>query len=322
MNPAEGAAIDVDGDIAAALARLAPDVVVHTSGPFQTQDHRVARACIAQGCHYLDLADARDFVATIGALDAQARARGVLVVSGASSVPALTAAVVDDALPGFRRLDGIDTGISAAQQTQRGLATTAAVLGYAGRPVPSLRGGQPHALHGWQATRAVRYPELGWRLFGACDVPDLALFPARYPTLQSLRFAAGHEVPLLHAGTWALSWLVRLGLVSSLAPRAAALLRLAGWFDRLGSGRSGFHMRLTGLGHDGRPRERRFFLLAGSGHGPQIPCVPAILLAQRLAAGTERRRGAMPCLDLVTLDDYLAALEGFDIRVVREPAHG
>ena len=67
-------------------------------------DHRVARACINQRCHYLDLADAREFVATIDALDADAKANDVLVVSGASSVPCLTAAVIDAYLPGMSGL--------------------------------------------------------------------------------------------------------------------------------------------------------------------------------------------------------------------------
>ena len=138
-NPAEGHALDIDGDIAGALAAIAPDIVIHTTGPFQSQDYRVAQACIAQGCHYVDLADARSFVAGIGALDAAARAAGVLVVSGASSVPCLTAAVIDDYLPRFARLDSVDYGISAAQQTNRGLATAASVLSYVGQPFEALR---------------------------------------------------------------------------------------------------------------------------------------------------------------------------------------
>jgi short subunit dehydrogenase-like uncharacterized protein len=128
FHSAEGFTVDIDGDLAAAFARIAPDIVVHTTGPFQTQDHRVARACIAQGSHYLDLADARDFVVTIASLDTEAKAKGVLVVSGASSVPCLTAAVIDAYLPAFEQLEAVDYGISAAQQTNRGLATTAAVL--------------------------------------------------------------------------------------------------------------------------------------------------------------------------------------------------
>jgi len=49
---------------------------------------------------------------------------------------------------------------------------------------------------GWQGLNGVRYPELGLRLFGYCDIPDLELFPDRYRDLRSLRFVAGHEVKL------------------------------------------------------------------------------------------------------------------------------
>lgn len=314
-NPAEGHAIDIDGDLTPALARILPDIVIHTTGPFQSQDHRVARACIEQGCHYLDLADARGFVTGIGALDASARARGVLLVSGASSVPCLTAAVVDQYRAGFARLDRIDYGISAAQQTNRGLATTSAVLSYVGQAFTRLRDGRMAPVHGWQDTHAVRYPELGLRLFGNCDVPDLDLFPARYPEVHDIRFAAGHELKILHLGTWALGWLVRAGLVRSLDAYAAPLLRLAFAFDRFGSSRSGFHMILSGEGPDGKPRQVRFFMIARSGHGPFIPCVPAVLLARKLARGEVERRGATPCVDLIDLPDYRRALEGLDISI-------
>jgi hypothetical protein len=318
VHPAEAHAIDINSGLSEALARIAPDIVVHTSGPFQTQDHRVARACISQGCHYLDLADARDFVATIDSLDAEAKARDVLVVSGASSVPCLTAAVIDAYLPCFTRLDAVDYGISAAQHTNRGLATTSAVLSYVGKPMTMLRDGRMKTVFGFEDTHAEHYPELGWRLFGNCDIPDLTLFPARYPTLQSMRFAAGHELKLLHLGTRALGVLVRLGFIRSLDRHSLFLLRLAFLLDPFGSGRSGLHMILTGTGHDCRARERRFHLIARSGHGPYIPCMPAILLARKLARGVVDMRGATPCLGLIDLDSYLKALEGLDISTIRD----
>lgn len=317
-NAAEIHAIDIDGELGDALARIAPDIVIHTTGPFQSQDHRVARACIAQGCHYLDLADARTFVATIDQLDADAKAKDVLVVSGASSVPCLTAAVIDAYLPAFARLEAVDYGISAAQHTNRGLATTSAVLSYVGKPMTMLREGAMTTVYGWEDTHSVHYPGLGHRLFGNCDIPDLTLFPRRYPTLKSMRFAAGHELKLLHAGTRMLGLLVRLGIIGSLSDHAEKLLKLAFVFDRFGSGRSGFHMFLDGIGHDGNPLKRRFRIVARSGHGPYIPCMPAILLAQRLARGSITQRGATPCVDLIDLDSYLAALEGLDITVIRD----
>ena len=162
----------------------------------------------------------------------------------------------------------IDYGISTAQQTNRGLATTSSVLSYVGKPLLRLSDGRMQLVFGWQDTHAVRYPELGLRLFGNCDVPDLDLFPQRYPEMRSIRFAAGHELKILHADTWLLSWLVRLGRIRSLDTHAERLLALAHLFDCFGPSRSGFHMFLTGEGPDGRPRRVRFFIVARSRHGP------------------------------------------------------
>src|SRR5882757_11237739 len=54
------AAFDRDGDLAAQLTSLRPDILVDASGPFQAygnQRYRVIEACIAQRVNYLDLAD-------------------------------------------------------------------------------------------------------------------------------------------------------------------------------------------------------------------------------------------------------------------------
>jgi len=314
INPAEGCLLDIDCDIEARLREIRPDIVIHTTGPFQFQDHRVARAAIAAGAHYLDLADARHFVASIGQLDEAAKAARVAVIAGASSVPCLTAAFIDRYKPRFTRLESAVYGITAAQATNRGLGTAAAILSYVGKPFSILSGGKQRRVYGWQGLHAVRYPELGVRLFGYCDVPDLDIFPARYPDLRELRFVAGHEVKVLHIGTWLLSWIVRLGLVKSLSPYAERLHKLSFLFDPLGSDKSGFHMFLEGEGRGGERAEVRIFLVARQAHGPNIPCIPAILLARRLAAGDAIAPGARPCLDLVGLDEIMEAIEELDIE--------
>jgi hypothetical protein len=282
----------------------------------------VAQACLAQGCHYIDLADARGFVTGIDRLDAAARQRQLLLVSGASSVPCLTAALIDDYRPRFASMLAVDYGITAAQQTNRGAATLASILSYVGRPFTTLIDGRRATVYGWQGLHTERYPRLGRRLFGNCDIPDLELFPARYPSLRTVRFKAGSEIGLLHIGLWLFSWLVRLRVISDLTRLAPPLHRLAARFDTLGSGRSGFHMRLSGIGHDGVRRTERFFLIASSGHGPYIPCMPAILLARGLANGNVTATGARACLDLIDLRTYLAALEGLDIEIIRSAEPG
>jgi hypothetical protein len=316
INPTEGCALDISGDIEARLRVLGPDIVIHTTGPFQLQGHRVARAAIATGAHYLDLADAREFVATIGELDMAAKQAGVAVITGASSVPCLTAAFIDRYRPRFAALESATYGIAAAQATNRGVGTAAAILSYVGKPFTVVADGKPKRVFGWQGLHAVRYPEVGLRLFGYCDIPDLELFPTRYPELRNLEFVAGHEVKALHLGTWLLSWIARLGLVKSWARYAAPLLRLSFLFDRFGSDKSGFHMFLDGRDSEGKPMRIAIFMIARQVHGPYIPCVPAILLAKRLAAGEMIAPGARPCLDLVTLDNIMAAVAHLDIDTI------
>ena len=313
LNPASGCAIDIDGDIEARLREIGAHIVIHTTGPFQGQDHRVARAAIAAGAHYLDLADAREFVSTIGELDAAAKKAGVAVIAGASSVPCLTAAFLDRYTPHFAKLTGATYGIAAAQATNRGLGTAASILSYVGKPFTILAAGRRKRVFGWQGIHAVRYPELGLRLFGYCDIPDLDLFPQRYPDLRDLRFVAGHEVKLLHIGTWLLSWTVRLGFIKSLATHAERLLKLSFLFDPLGSDKSGFHMFLRGTDHRRRPAEVRIFMVARQVHGPNIPCFPAIILARRIAAGHGPGPGARPCLDLIDIDELLGSMQHLDI---------
>jgi len=317
-NPAQAYSVDIESELDDRLRDAAPDMVIHTVGPFQGQSYAVAEACVRQRCHYVDLADGRAFVAGIGVLDRSARHADVLIVSGASSVPCLTAAVVDDALPRFSSIEELDYGISAAQQTNRGAATAASVLSYIGRPFTTLRNGMIATVFGWQDLHAERHPELGLRLFGNCDVPDLELFPKRYPSLRTVRFGAGHEIKLMDLGMWVLSWGVRLRLLPSLERNSKRLLKSSFLFDPLGSSRSGFHMHLKGKGRDGGERTERFYIIARRGHGPFIPCMPAILLAQRLASGDLPQRGARPCLDMIGLGCFAKALEGLDISIIRE----
>ncbi len=219
-------AIDVSRSIKTALEKLKPDLVINTVGPFQDQSYQVAEACIHFGCHYLDLADGRDFVVGIRALEIAAKSQNISVVSGASSVPCLSAAVIDHYSSQFASLHSIEYGISTAQHTTRGLATTQAVLSYAGKSFPTLINGDRKKIFGWHGIRSYRFKTLGKRWLSNCDVPDLTLFPERYKTLKTVRFYAGLEIPLLQFGLWGLSWLVRSRLISNLASWAKFLLKI------------------------------------------------------------------------------------------------
>lgn len=299
---------------AEALRASGARVLIHAAGPFQHQDYRVAEACIAASCHYLDLADGRDYVCGIGALHERAEACGLLVVSGASSVPALSAAVVDRYRPQFAQLESIRHAISSGA-VPPGLATMRAVMGYVGKPFRRWRDGRWQTVHGWQDLHTHRFPPpVGRRWLASCDVPDLELFPQRYAGVREVCFHAGVGYASTTIATWALSWLVRLRLLTSLVPLSRPLHALATWIAPWGSKHSAMHVQLRGQGHDGRPLQQNWTLLAGSDHGPRIPCLPAIALARKLLRGELAQRGAMPCLGLLQLEEILGAVPGLDIR--------
>lgn len=315
-SPAEPAVLDARSTILAAeLRRLGANVVVHAAGPFQGQDYIVPRACIEAGAHYVDLADARAYVCGIKTIDEAARSSDVLVVSGASSVPALSSAAVDQLQTHFSKIDSIDHGITSGAKPP-GLAAMQGVLGYVGKPIAQWRDGAWRTAYGWQDLARRRYPQpIGVRWLGNCDVPDLELFPQRYAPVRTVMFRSGVAMKVSMLSTWAASWLVRAGLMKSLAPLVPRLRRAALAMERFGSKCSGMHVTVHGLNHQSQPISRTWWLLASNNHGPQVPCFPAIALARKLLRGEVSTRGAMPCMGLLTLDEILAVGSGLDLEV-------
>ena len=313
VNQTETERLDINNALETSLAKINPDIVIHTSGPFQAQSYHVAEACIAQGCDYIDLADGRKFVEDITNLDKNAKANNTLVISGASSVPCLTSALVDHYIDEFQQLEKLDFGITTAQKTSRGEATTAAILSYTGKPFNTLINGKTVNVFGWQNIHARTFPKLGKRLLGNCEIPDLSLFPKRYPQLKTVRFYAGIEIPFIHTSLWLISWLVRIGLITKLEKTAGLLLKIAAYFDRFGSNKSAFYMSMIGTNQENKKKTITFELTALSGDGPYVPCMPAILLAKKLARNEISKKGAYPCVGFITLGEYLSALEPLDI---------
>lgn len=311
---ARSARLDVDDPgFAHALAGLAPALVVHAAGPYRPGRHEVPRAAIEAGAHYVDLADNREFVCGIAALDARARAKGVLVASGASSVPALSAAVVDSFLPGFARLERIDLGIASSSRLP-GLGTVRSVLACAGRPIPRWRDGRAGTAVGWASLRRHRFAhESLVRWLCDCDVPDLEIFPRRYEGVRDVAFGAGTGSALAQFGLRALAALSRAGLVRDPVAWARPLHGAGDRLRRFGDGHSAMFVTVEGIDARGARRTRRWELHAHADHGPQLPALAAVVVADKLRAGTLAARGAMPCVGLFTLAEWLAETQGLDV---------
>jgi hypothetical protein len=300
--------------LALQLRKLGVTTVIHTAGPFQDQGYEVARAAIKAGSHYFDLSDGRAFVNGIVRLDAEARAAGVSVVSGVSSLPALSSAVVDKYRGEFMRLDAIRIGITSGAVIP-GVATIRAILGYAGKRFRTLEDGAWVDVYGWLDTQQHDFPKsVGARLISRCDVPDLDLLPLRYAGVRTVSFHAGFASGTAHKVIERIARLVKQGHLGSALPLARPLYALGRWLRPLFSDRGAMFVRLEGLHENGAPLALTWNLVARENHGPNIPCAAAIALANKVAAGARLPAGAMPCMGLLTVEDLMEPLKGLSIR--------
>lgn len=292
-------------DFESKLRQLNPFLVIHTGGPFQGQDYKVPQLCINVGCHYIDLADDRRFVCDINKLDQAAKEKKLLIVSGASSVPGLSSTVVDHYLPRFKELTTIDFAISPGNKAERGEATVRAILSYTGHPFKVLRDKRWIDVIGWGESKQREFGgSIGTRWLANIDIPDLELFPTRYPTTKNVHFQAGLEVAILHHGMSIMSKLTRLNIVKCWSPLTKFIVKASELFLPFGSDNGGMIVALNGLDHESNPLQVDWTLYANDGVGPYIPTISTIILARKLIMGEINDTGAMPCQGMYSLEEF------------------
>ena len=302
----QGVGIDLSKPgLSKTLSSLGVELLIHTAGPFQAQGYAVATAAVAAGAHYIDLADGRRFVCDFSeSLHKTFESAGRTAVSGASTVPALSSAVVDHLCEGWQHIDTIDICIAPAQSAPRGKATIAGVLSYCGAPIRVWSDGQWQARAGWARPERVEFARLKPRLGALCDIPDLELFPQRYAARQRVMFRAALEVGFTQRAFALLAGLRGQGLLPNPTKLAGILNFGAGAFDFLGTAVGGMVVRAAGVDSAGKPRQRAWHIQASDDHGPEIPCMAAILLAQRMGQGKSFAAGAFACAGMLALSEF------------------
>lgn len=300
----EAVALDTATVTADVLRATAAAVVVDAAGPFQGAEPTTARAAIAAGLHYVDLADGRDFVAAFPALDDAARAAGVVALTGCSSTPALSNAALDRLTAGWREVVSVEAAISPGARAPRGLSVMRAILSWLGRPVRVFEGGEWTMRTGWSGLYRRDFGRAGRRRVSLCETPDLDLFPARFRPRERALFLAGLEPWPAHAGAWVLGRLVSL-LHFDPVPLAGLLVRLSDWAAPLGSDRGAMRVEAWGVDDGGRALRAVWRLVAEPGEGPVTPGLPALAAIRAITAGRVAP-GARACVGVLTLEDIVA----------------
>ena len=283
------------------------DVVIDAAGPFQDSGLRLVEAAIEAGVDYIDLADGREWVVGFAdRFDGCARAARVRLVTGASSIPALSHAVLDRLVAGWNRVDDIRIGIFPGNRAPRGLSVVEAILSYAGKPVRVFRDGRWSEEWGWGGLRRVDVGPAGRRWASVCDTPEQDLLVSRYRPTGSAQFFAGMELSLLHLGLAGLSLPVRAGLIRSLRPWSRPLLKIAQWLLPFGSDRGAMLVEASGLDGSGAPVRSSWLLNADANRGPYVPVLPAVALVRRWRDRRKPEAGASACSGMLDLDEFEA----------------
>ena len=317
----EPVVFDSKGDLDAQLTELGPWLVVDAAGPFQAafqSGYELAKACIKHGIHYIDLSDSGTFTQGIADLDAAAKRANVAIISGASSVPALSSAVVDAAQKQFSHIDSIEGGISPGGKIDIGLSVTQAVLSYLGRPLKIFRGGMWQAETGYSRvhkhTIALDGEKSLRRWFGLCEAPDEILFPRHYKGVQTVRFYGSQELWLIHINIVILAWLQRKGIVKNLEKRAKVFAWIGTQLGRLfASERGGMFMLIKGKDKAGADISLQWNLIASEGDGPFIPILAAEILIRRWLKFAPKP-GARSAASAITLTEFETAFKTLAIK--------
>jgi len=299
-----GIALDHNFEFENILRELKPFIVVDCSGPFQGVGFDTAKTALSCGAHFIDIADARDYLKNFKAsLSNLAGKSAKVALGGASSTPTLSTAVVEDITLGWRRVDTIDICISPAGKSEVGQALISAIVSYAGKKIPVWRDGQLSTTLGWGNSWVVTIPELGRRRVAAADTLDAENLGQKFNVASSVTFSAGLESSIEQWGLQFLARLRKIGVLKNLTPLIPLLLAARKITRFTCSDRGGMVVDILGLNAKGTLTKTRWSLLAEQDHGPFVPILPAaaavkLLLAKKLKPGARLAFNSLSLADI------------------------
>ena len=304
------------------LKAITPDIVIHTSGPFQSQESFVASICIDIKCHYIDLADDRRFVCDISSLDMKAKENDVLIVSGASSVPGVSTSVVAKLAEQFKEIEKIDIAIAPGNKAERGFATLKGILSYTGKAFKVFRNSKWTDAYGWMDSSSIDFKHsIGKRKLANVDVPDLEIFPKEYPTIKTVSFQAGLELSWLHNFMVLMAKVSKLNWVKNWDRYTSLIYFIACKLEGFGSADGAMRIEMQGIGLDGKQKKLVWTLVAKDGVGPHIPTFASIILVKKMLLNQISLTGATACVNLFSKKEFEDFAKQFEIISYLECTH-
>jgi hypothetical protein len=305
---------DLEG-LARALQVHEVELVVDAAGPFQAYgaEYSIVKTALANGCHYLDLSDDASFTTGIVGLNDLAMEAGKTALSGVSTVPALSSAIVSDLAGELEEITLIETTILPGNRAPRGRSVMQAILAQVGEPMRLWRGGAWREARGWLGQSRVKLKTGEVRSASFIGAPDLTLFPEAF-NARSVLFRAGLEVGLMHRALRVFGRLRSLRLLPRLDRFAGFFLWIADRMKHQGSNTGGMVVKLAGRMADGQGVALFWRLFVKGGKGPFVPAIPGLICVE-LLSNNALPSGAGPAIACFTKAEAEETLSLLDAEI-------
>lgn len=305
--------LDQSASVESALAEV--DIAICAAGPFQDLSHLLLEHCIRRGIHYIDMADDRAYVSTAHAIASEQRLF-TAVCSGWSTVPALSAVLVEIVRNKFDTIEEIQIQIAPGNRSPRAPATVASLLSSLGHSFDICQQGKWNKVKGWSARRNFHFPHpVGPRAGYLVDVPDVALFPELFGA-DTVEFRAGAEVDLFNRGLTLLRTVSSTGAVKSWRTHQPSLQFAMGLFGWIGTDTGALGVEMSGRA-TGEHRSIRACIMADH-KGQNIPVMPAVIMVSQIVSGQTAPAGIIPYNTWLTRGELEAECRRRHYRLIIE----
>lgn len=313
-GPAKVSPLGVDrNDLSDVLFKIKPDVLVDASGPFQFYDqnknadpYTVIRDCIKAGVNYMDLADCADFVLGVPNFNVQAKAADVFILSGVSSYPVLTTAVLSD-MAKHMKVHSVVGGIVPSPHTHFGLNNIRAIISYAGGPIKLQRDGEQQIAYGFTEHARFKIAPPGRAPlkdihFSLMDVPDLQIIPKQIKSLQNIWMGVGPVSKFMHCLLKIMAHIRKKYSLRAFTSFSAVFQKILNIVN-FGERRGGMFVKATGI-KNARQVERTWHMIAEGEVASYIPSMAVEGIIRKILTGKKPKTGARVATKELTLKDY------------------
>ncbi len=200
---AKGVALDIRDPAACQAALPGHALVVNCAGPFSEQGPALLESCLQLGCHYVDIADDREYVSRVRSLHPRFQKEGLTAAYGCSSLPGISGALCLALPQGEAPPCEVRVTLFIGNRNPKGSGAVSSLFKILGTAIRAPQG----MLCGFGDPERVQLPEpWGERQVYNFESPEYDLFPELLG-VSHVRVKVGFELKAVNHG---LSFLARL----------------------------------------------------------------------------------------------------------------